>query len=118
MSLLLRCGFLIRHPDSGGLYYFSIANAGMVVRSILNGRKVHSSYTSSNSYVLCCLYTVMLCQSAGLTYGALTRPATARHAAYGASSHCANSKRASWLLCSNTWLLLCWSCLPGNSRSP
>ena len=56
MSLLLRCGFLMRHPDSGGLYYFSIANAGTVVRSILNGRKVHSSYTSSNFNVSCCDY--------------------------------------------------------------
>lgn len=49
VSLLLRCGFLMRHPDSGGLYYFSIANAGMVVRGILNGRKVNSLYTSSNA---------------------------------------------------------------------
>ena len=40
MSLLLRCGFLIRHPGSGGLYYFSVANTGTVVRGIQNGRKV------------------------------------------------------------------------------
>jgi len=51
VSLLLRCGFLMRHPDSGGQYYVSIANAGTVVRSILNGRKVNSSYTSSDLYV-------------------------------------------------------------------
>ena len=40
ISVLLRCGFLMRHSRSQNMHYLAVPNAGTVVRSIMGGRKV------------------------------------------------------------------------------
>ena len=40
ISVLLRCGFLMRHTRSQNMHYLAVPNAGTVVRSIMGGRKV------------------------------------------------------------------------------
>ena len=40
ISVLLRCGFLMRHTRSQNMHYLAVPNTGTVVRSIMGGRKV------------------------------------------------------------------------------
>ena len=40
ISILLRCGFLMRHTGNQNMHYLAVANAGTIVRSVMDGRKV------------------------------------------------------------------------------